>query len=203
MLSLLSGSSSKQSMLSFNIRRASSIQRCPLRLESVKRSSSASALSPFMIVNIASDNSTSFPSCIKTASFPVISSSRTTPKAYTSISADRARLTLAIFSLKSRSSSTLSLQISLCKYFGVGDGTNCVFSVTVLTVRDLVISDFGFDGLPVALKRIPKLPGWERFEFDKDAPLDDEEVEDAKAAFTSFRLFLAGQPSIVLGPPKS
>ncbi|KAE8730423.1 NAP1-related protein 2 [Hibiscus syriacus] len=29
-----------------------------------------------------------------------------------------------------------------------GDGTNCVFSVTMLTVRDLVVSDFGFDGLP-------------------------------------------------------
>ncbi|KAE8732850.1 NAP1-related protein 1 [Hibiscus syriacus] len=29
-----------------------------------------------------------------------------------------------------------------------GDGTNCVFSVTVLTIRDLVVSDFGFDGLP-------------------------------------------------------
>ncbi|KAE8672206.1 Phosphoglycerate kinase 1 [Hibiscus syriacus] len=29
-----------------------------------------------------------------------------------------------------------------------GDGTNCVFSVIVLTVRDLVVSDFGFDGLP-------------------------------------------------------
>ncbi|KAE8658341.1 NAP1-related protein 2 [Hibiscus syriacus] len=29
-----------------------------------------------------------------------------------------------------------------------GDGTNYVFSVTVLTVRDLVVLDFGFDGLP-------------------------------------------------------
>ncbi|XP_039041567.1 myosin-16-like [Hibiscus syriacus] len=30
------------------------------------------------------------------------------------------------------------------------------------------------------LKRIPKSPGWERFEFDKDVLLDDEEVEVAE-----------------------
>ncbi|KAK8606793.1 hypothetical protein V6N13_052550 [Hibiscus sabdariffa] len=57
--SLFSGSSAKQSMLSFNVRRASSIQRCPLRLGLIKLSSSASAFSPFMIVNIASDNENS------------------------------------------------------------------------------------------------------------------------------------------------
>ncbi|KAE8715460.1 NAP1-related protein 2 [Hibiscus syriacus] len=60
-----------------------------------------------------------------------------------------------------------------------GDGTDCVFIVTMLTVRDLVVSDFGFDGLPGSgSENDPtKSPGWDRFEFDKDAPLDDEEVE--------------------------